>query len=112
MVDVARRRLVSLRLPMLLASALVVPFMTLEWVTRRGLGEAFPWTLFTFMSVHALLIALLVTPALQRLRVAPRLRALSPPHWLGLLLCAGLLLVYVGVVRDQWPCFVGVPVCD
>ena len=53
---------------LLISFALVAPFIVLEWVNRRALQEELPFVLFTFMWLHALLIALLLTPAVRSLR--------------------------------------------
>lgn len=95
-----------------IGAALVAPFMVLEWVNRRGFHEDFPVVLFTFMSLHALVVVLLSRPALRRLRAERSLAALTPGHWAGLALGAILAYAYVAVVIDQLPCFLGVPNCD
>lgn len=95
-----------------LSAVLVVPLFVLEWWNRREFHEEFPLELFTFMSVHSLLIVLSAAPAVRRLRSERDLRALAFGHWAGLVLSAFLAFVYVGVVVDQLPCFLGVPNCD
>ena len=95
-----------------IAAALVAPFIVLQLVNRRAFDEDFPVVLFIFMSVHSLLIALLLTPALRRLRSEGTLSALKLGHWAGLALSAVLIFAYAGVVLDQLPCFLGVPNCD
>jgi hypothetical protein len=102
----------SLGRSLLISSALVGPFVVLVWANRRTFPEAFPFPLFAFMSVHALLIVLLLTPTLERLRAERRLGALKAGHWAGLVLGAFLVVGYVGTVMDQLPCFMGVPNCD
>lgn len=102
----------SIGAPLLVSAALVAPFIALELVNRRTLHEEFPYVLFTFMSLHALLIVLLLTPALRRLRAERSPRALGPGHWAGLLLGVFLVFVYANVVIDQMSCFLGVPDCD
>ena len=97
---------------LLISAALVAPFVVLQLVNRRAFHEEFPVVLFIFMSVHSLLIVLLLTPALRRLRSEGRLSALNVGHWTGLLLGAVLACAYAGVVLDQLPCFLGVPNCD
>lgn len=108
----ARGALKSGAAVLLAGAALVAPFIVMELVNRRAFGEAFPFLLFTFMSLHALLIALMLAPALRRFRAAGSLRALGPGHWAGLLLGVILVFAYANVVIDQLPCFLGVPVCD
>jgi hypothetical protein len=95
-----------------ISAALVAPFVVLQWVNRRAFHEEFPFVLFAFMSLHALFIVLLLMPALRRIQSEGSVGALKPGHWVGLVLSTGLLLVYAGVVVDQFPCFLGVPNCD
>jgi hypothetical protein len=95
-----------------ISSILVVPFVILELVNRRAFYEEFPFLLFTFMSLHSLLIVILLAPALRRLRAERNLRALRLGHWAGLVLSASLLFAYASVIIDQFPCFLGVPNCD
>lgn len=96
----------------LISSALVAPFIVLQWVNRRAFHENFPFVLFTFMSMHSLFIVLLLMPALRRIRAERNLRALNLGHWAGLVLSAFLMFAYANVVIDQLPCFLGVPNCD
>lgn len=91
---------------------LVAPFAVLELVNRRAYHEEFPFTLFALMSLHSLLIVLLLTVALRRLRTDGSLRALGPGHWAGIFFGVLLIVVYANVVMDQFPCFLGVPNCD
>lgn len=95
-----------------ISAVLVVPLFLLEWWNRREFQEEFPLLLFTFMSVHSLLIVLSAAPAVGRLRSGRSLRALRFAHWAGLAVSASLAFVYAGVVIDQLPCFLGVPNCD
>jgi hypothetical protein len=97
---------------LLFSSTLVVPFVVLQLLNRRAFREDFPFVLFTFMWLHSLLIVLLLTPALRRLRSERNLRALKLGHWAELVLSAFLACAYVDVVIDQLPCFLGVPNCD
>jgi drug/metabolite transporter (DMT)-like permease len=95
-----------------ISAALVAPFIVLQWVNRRAYEEEFPFLLFTFMSLHALLIVFALAPALRRLRAQRSLRGLKLGHWVGLVLGAMLVCAYAAVVVDQLPCFLGVPNCD
>ena len=97
---------------LLVAALLVVPFIVLQLVSRWRFQEGFPYVLFTFMGVHSLLIAISLVPALQCLRRERSLKALKPGHWAGLLLAGFLGYLYINLVLDQLPCFLGVPNCD
>lgn len=52
----------ALLAPLGLSAALVAPFIVLQWINRRGFQEEFPVALFTFMTVHSLLMVLALTP--------------------------------------------------
>jgi len=54
---------------LLISSTLIAPFIVLQWANRRAFHEDFPFVLFTFMSLHSLVIVLTLTPALRRLRL-------------------------------------------
>ena len=96
----------------LVSALLVAPFLVLQLVNRGTTRGDFPVALFLFMSLHALLIVLLVTPALRYLREERRPGALTLGHWAGLSLALLLGYAYATVISDQLPCFLGVPNCD
>ena len=98
--------------PLLISSTLVAPFIVLQLITRTAFHEDFPFVLFTFMSLHSLLIVLLLTPVVRRLRSERDLRVLQLGHWAGLAVSVVLISAYADVVIDQLPCFLGVPNCD
>jgi hypothetical protein len=102
----------SFGVSLLISATLVVPFFGLQLVTRGAAHEEFPFVLFLFMSLHSLLIVLLLTAPIRRLRVERSLSALGLGHWAGLILALFLVFVYVNVIIDQLPCFLGVPNCD
>ena len=97
---------------LLMSATLVAPFIVMQSVNRSTPGEELPFALFTFMSLNALLIVLLLTPPLRHLQAERSLRALGFAHWAGLSLGIVLVFVYANVVVDQLPCFLGVPNCD
>lgn len=92
----------------IVASLLVLPFVVLELVNRPG-GQ-FPYPLFGFLWVLAfaflaLLQPWIVTRELDERRGMVRLIA----RLAGMAVAGGL---WVALVADQWPCFIGVPNCD
>jgi hypothetical protein len=95
-----------------MSAILVAPFIVMQLVNRRTLREEFPFVLFTFMLLNALLIVLLLRPPLRHLQAERSLRALGFAHWAGLSLGIVLVFVYANVVIDQLPCFLAVPNCD
>ena len=104
----------TMRLVLVLAFAvlLVAPFAAMEAVNSANAQAELPTFLFALMFVHAALIAVAVSPAVQRALETKGIRGLSLLHWFGVLAGLVLLAIYVGVVLDQMPCFLGVPNCD
>jgi len=97
---------------LLASTALVVPFLALELIARRACAEEFPTVLFVFLSIHAFLIVVTLVPALRQLCAKRGISNLGPGGWAGLIIGLLLVLVYVNLLIDQWPCFIGVPNCD
>jgi hypothetical protein len=102
----------SFAITMLTSAGLVAPFFVLQWINRRAFDEDFPVALFTFMALNALLVVLASMPAFGRFQSEGTLKRLRFGHWAGVALSVVLAIVYVNVVIDQLPCFLGVPNCD
>lgn len=94
------------------SSGLVLPFIILELVNRRDFPNGFPLPLFGFMWLMALTFIVLLMPILtgyrgssqtgpRPLSVLPRIAVLALIAWM-----------WVSLVADQMPCFLGVPNCD
>lgn len=94
------------------AMVLVAPFAAMEAVNSSQAQAELPALLFAFMFAHAALIAAAVTPAVQQALRTQSVRSLNLLHWFGLVAGIVLLGIYIGVVLDQMPCFLGVPNCD
>jgi hypothetical protein len=92
----------------IVSSILVLPFMVLE--LRNGGGFAVP--LFVVMWLLPLSFVLLFAPLVRTLRTGNK----SVAGYLWLLprvtLMALIAFLWVGIVVDQMPCFLGVPNCD
>lgn len=101
-----------LKTPAIISFMLVLPFMILELVYRRNLNAGFPVVLFAFMWLLALSFMFTLMPILQSVRGGNR-NMLHPasvlPRIAVLMLVAAL---WLGLVLDQMPCFLGVPNCD
>lgn len=98
--------------PIAAACLLVIPFAILEVVNRRGYGEPFPFQLFAMMWLMAFCFAFILTPTVRSLMPA---RSGSANRSIILPGLASLLLLawgWIGLIRDQMPCFLGVPLCD
>lgn len=104
--------LAKLKTPLLTSIFLVLPFVILELVNRREFNETFPFQLFGFMWLVALMFGFALTAWLGELRKGEKTA--------GAIFVRLLLLVVIGLcvwaltslLIDQWPCFLGVPNCD
>jgi hypothetical protein len=94
------------------SSVLVLPFIILELVNRRDYPNGFPILLFGFMWLMALVFIVILMP-IQRSQHATNQ---SVPSSVSLLPRIVLLILiawmWVSLVIDQMPCFLGVPNCD
>ena len=98
--------------PVIVGGLLVLPFMALEFVNTRGFNGSFPLALFVFMWLLGSAFLLAATNFVRRLQAAGgtphnALRVLP-----ALALSIAIAWLWVGLVADQMPCFLGVPNCD
>jgi len=93
--------------PAALGLLFVAPFILLE-LKNRGVNQGFPVPLFVMLFGLPFAFFLILIPVVRRAR-----NRQAPA---ALVLRAGVLLLiaaaWVGLVRDQMPCFLGVPNCD
>jgi hypothetical protein len=98
----------TFRTSAIISSILVLPFIVLE--LRNGGG--FPVTLFLVMWILPLSFVLLFAPLVHKLRAGNR--SVAGLLWLlpRVALMTLIAFMWVGIVVDQMPCFLGVPNCD
>lgn len=99
------------RTPALVGFALVLPFLILEVINRRGFHEDFPITLFGLLWLLPFSFVLIFMPLVRG--PSARSRGLVA----RLLLPRAVLLPFIAwfwisLTADQLPCFLGVPNCD
>jgi len=94
---------------------LIAPFALMEWSNSPRIQSGafkFPVTLFFGLWLLPTIFFLAATPIVRGLRAGEAILA----HPVALLLRVGLLafvaLGWVNLLRDQMPCFLGVPNCD
>ena len=104
--------LTYLRSPALISLVLVVPFMIMELVNRQNFNKDFPVPVFIIMWLLPMIFIVLWMPIVRNERMGNSLTA-QPINFLirfvFMSLAAGL---WVSLLIDQWPCFMGVPNCD
>lgn len=103
---------VYLRFSATIGAALVLPFVLLELANRRGLPEDFPIPLFGLMWLLSSSVTLILTSLVRSVRARNSVGVSA----VGLLLRVACLIpfawLWVVLVLDQMPCFLGVPNCD
>jgi len=98
--------------PVVIACLLVTPFIALELVNRRMYSEPFPFQLFAMMWLMAFCFGFISIPAIRSL-MPGRKGSTNPLILLASLASLSLLAWgWIGLVNDQMPCFLGVPMCD
>lgn len=107
-----RRILIQLRSPAIISSLLVLPFVSLEMITRRGFDEGFPFLLFGILWLLPVTFILTLIPIVRNWRAIDTVRT----YPVSLLLRVAFLILvawlWVSILSDQMPCFLGVPNCD
>lgn len=91
----------------------VVPFAILEYINTQGFKTAgFPTALFVILWLLPFAFILLLTPTIRNIRDGVGIAA----HPASLVLRAALMIaiagLWVSIINDQMPCFLGVPNCD
>jgi len=102
----------NLRTPVIISSVLVLPFTILEFVNRRAFYEDFPIPLFAIMWILPFSFIFILTPIVRNLRAHDRTTANPLSLLLGVAALILLAWLWVGLIHDQMPCFLGVPKCD
>jgi hypothetical protein len=104
--------LTDLRSAAIISFLLVIPFMILEVVNRRHFNEGLLIPLFVFMWLLPMLFILTVHPIVRSVRAGNSLMA-NPIHLVLRVVCLALIAwMWMGILIDQMPCFLGVPNCD
>ena len=94
----------NLKLAALISTCLLLPFIVLEWINRQQFAEGFPIPLFAAMWLLAAASIFVLLPVM-RTRSAAGLIA-------RVVVGVCVAWLWVALVQDQLPCFLGVPNCD
>lgn len=93
--------------PALIGLLFTIPFILLEWVNRRTFNEGFPFPLFGILWSLPTAFVLILMPAIKNFKTGNKLMFSLQT---GLLLFIAFL--WFAIIRDQLPCFLGIPNCD
>ena len=90
---------------------LVFPLVLLEVINHRRYDQAFPLALFVVLWLLPAIFILTLMPLVRSSRSSNR--KMHPVSVLIRIAVLVLLAVgWIGLLRDQMPCFLGVPNCD
>ena len=106
-----KRSLTDIRSSASIGLTLVVPFMILEWVNRRNLIGDFPVPLFGMMWLLPTTFFVIMMPITRNLRTGNSVRT-NASLLVKVALLGLIAWMWVAIVIDQMPCFLGVPNCD
>ena len=104
--------LANFRAPAWVSFVLVLPFMVLEEVNRRTFNEGFPFPLFVIMWVLPALVILMARPIVRNVRAGNSIAANPVLLLLRVVLLTIFVSMWLAILMDQMPCFLGVPKCD
>ncbi len=104
--------LTNLGLPALIGLLLVLPFMLMELVNRWNYQEGFPVNLFGMMWLSAVAFVVILMPIVRNVRAGNSLMANPVSLLLRVVFLAFIARMWIGILLDQMPCFLGVPNCD
>jgi hypothetical protein len=110
--DFMQTILTNLKLPVLISSMLVIPFMIMEVVNRRNFNEGFPIPLFIFMWVLPILFVVTLMPIVRNVRAGNNLMASPVNLLIRVVILVFIAWMWTSLLIDQMPCFLGVPNCD
>jgi hypothetical protein len=96
--------------PAVVGFVLAIPFALLELVNRRGFNEGFLVVLFVLLWV---LPAALFAGTTSTIRILRSDRADAPGPLILRIAILGLIAwLWIAILTDEMPCFLGVPNCD
>jgi hypothetical protein len=107
-----KNTLIILKSPVVISFLFMVPFLILELVNRRSFNEGFPFPLFALLWLLPLIFIVTLMPIVRNVRAGNSI--LVQPMILAIRVVALIFVAWMwfGIVIDQMPCFMGVPLCD
>ena len=79
---------------------------------RRACQEGFPVTLFGLMWLLAVAFILSLMPIVRNVRTGGGIVVKPVDRRIRVALLILIVSVWTGIMIDQFPCFMGVPLCD
>jgi hypothetical protein len=101
----------ALRLPLIFGFVMVLPLFIMELINRDGFNEDFPFLLFEFLGALPAAFFLIAAALVQNVRkpFSRKFTFVNVAGWASLIF---ILWLWLHVVWDQLPCFLGGINCD
>jgi hypothetical protein len=100
------------RSAVVISTLLVLPLMVLELVNRGAYQEGFPTPLFGVLWLLPMVFIVVLAPVVQRMRTGESLLAHPTSLILRVIILAVITWLWITILADQMPCFMGVQNCD
>ncbi|MGH7492106.1 MAG: hypothetical protein ACREOO_06885, partial [bacterium] len=110
--DAVKNIITNLRSAAISGFILVLPFMILELINRRSFHEGFPIPLFGLLWFLPMILIVILTPLVRNVRAGNSITANPITLLLRVGFSALIAMMWVGILIDQFPCFMGVQNCD
>ena len=104
--------LTNFRSPALISFLLVAPFMILEVISTQNINAIFNVPLFGIMWLLSMIFILTLMPIVRNVQAGNSLISSPISLVLRTLLLALIAWMWMSLLIDQMPCFLGVPNCD
>ncbi len=104
--------LTNLRSAAIISFIFVFPFMILELVNRRNFHEGFPIVLFGLLWLLPMTFIVILMPIVRNVQAGNSMIANPTNLLLRVAFLALIAWMWVGILIDQMPCFIGIPNCD
>ena len=102
----------NLKSPGLISLIFVIPFMIMEAIATQNLSVIFNVPLFGILWLLPLAFILILMPIVRNVRAGNSIMGKPVTFVLSIIFLVLIAFVWVGIVADQMPCFLGVPNCD
>lgn len=96
----------------LISSILVAPFVLLELRYGSQSYSKFPYPLFAILWLLPAAFLMTIAPLLRPAHAGDRVLARPVTLVVRIAIVALLAILWIGAIREQLPCFLGVPNCD
>jgi hypothetical protein len=100
------KKFMTIIFPIIIGLISIFPFIFLEFLTTQNIKEKFPFMLFGLLLILPIAITMLFVPITRHIGMANKLLLL-----LRVALLMALGIIWLGIVEDQFHCFLRILYC-